>query len=327
MNAAGPDRIILAPMEGLADAVLRDLLTRVGVYNWCVSEFARVSSTVLPRRFFRRVCPELDRGARTAAGTPVRVQLLGADPDLMAASAAKAAELDPFGIDLNFGCPAPLVNRHGGGASLLDDPESLRAITAAVRRAVPAGMPVTGKMRLGIRDASRALDCARALADGGASEIVVHARTKEDGYRPPARWEWIARIREAVDVRVIANGEIWTPDDWRRCRSESGCSDVMIGRGAVADPLLSRRLRGELAECDDAACWQMLLPAIAEFWQRELRRLGPRFAPGRLKQWLALLARRYAEGAQLAALIRPLQHEAAINAVLAPFAEAAAEAA
>lgn len=308
-------------MEGLADAVLRDLLTRIGVYDWCVSEFVRVSATVLPRRYFRRVCPELDRGARTAAGTPVRVQLLGADPELMAASAARAAELDPFGIDLNFGCPAPLVNRHGGGASLLDDPESLLTITAAVRRAVPVGMQVTAKMRLGVRDASRAIDCAQALAAGGASEIVVHARTREDGYRPPAHWDWIGRIREAVAVRVIANGEIWSPEDWRRCRAESGCSDVMLGRGAVADPLLSRRLRGELDEWDDAACWEIVKPAIAEFWRREVDRLGPRFAPGRLKQWLALLARRYAEGASLAAAIRPLQSAASIDAVIAPYAE------
>lgn len=99
-------RLLLAPMEGLADEVLRDVLTRLGGYDWAVTEFARVSGTVLPQRYFRRVCPELGQGGRTLSGTPVRVQLLGSDPVCLADNAARLAELLPAGIDLNFGCPA-----------------------------------------------------------------------------------------------------------------------------------------------------------------------------------------------------------------------------
>jgi len=123
-------------MEGLADSVLRDVLTRIGGYDGAVTEFIRVSGNLLPQRTFLRICPELTNGSRTYAGTPVVVQLLGSDPVCMADNAAQLAALAPAGIDLNFGCPAPTVNRHGGGATLLDDPERMRRIVLAVRQAV-----------------------------------------------------------------------------------------------------------------------------------------------------------------------------------------------
>ena len=128
--------IWLAPMEGLLDHGLRDTLTRVGGIDLCVSEFIRVTDTVLPPRAFTRVVPELRNGSRTVAGVPVRVQLLGSDPVCLAENAASLAELAPAGIDLNFGCPAKTVNRHRGGAVLLDEPELVGRIVAQVRRAV-----------------------------------------------------------------------------------------------------------------------------------------------------------------------------------------------
>ncbi|MHB1115151.1 MAG: tRNA-dihydrouridine synthase, partial [Acidovorax defluvii] len=110
--------LLLAPMEGLLDFVLRDVLTRVGGVDRCVSEFIRVTGTVLPDKVFLRYLPELRHGGRTLAGVPVRAQLLGSDPVCMAENAASLAALGPEGIDLNFGCPAKVVNRHGGGAAL-----------------------------------------------------------------------------------------------------------------------------------------------------------------------------------------------------------------
>src|SRR5450830_306593 len=142
--------ILLAPMEGLLDFVLRDILTRVGGVDRCVSEFIRVTNTLLPDRAFIRVVPELLNGGRTFAGVPVRVQLLGSDPVCLAENAARLASLGPHGIDLNFGCPAKTVNRHGGGAALLDEPELLLAIVAAVRRAVPNPTPVSAHIRPGL---------------------------------------------------------------------------------------------------------------------------------------------------------------------------------
>ena len=136
-------KIVLAPMEGLADDVLRAVLTATGGYDWCVTEFVRVTNTILPHSLYTRTSPELKNGSRTASGTPVRIQLLGSDPQMLAANAAHLALLEPAGIDLNFGCPTPLVNRNRGGAALLDEPELLQRIAAAVRRAVPANIPVT----------------------------------------------------------------------------------------------------------------------------------------------------------------------------------------
>ena len=189
--------ILLAPMEGLLDFVLRDILTRVGGIDRCVSEFIRITDQLLPERVFTRIVPELLNGGRTLAGVPVRAQLLGSDPSCMADNAALLASLGPAGIDLNFGCPANIVNRHGGGAALLDQPETMAAIVSAVRRSVPAGVPVSAKMRLGYHDDSRAVECALAIAESGAEELVVHARTKAQAYRPPAAiraWRWPSRL-------------------------------------------------------------------------------------------------------------------------------------
>lgn len=283
-------QLLLAPMEGLLDFVLRDVLTRVGGADRCVSEFIRVSGTLLPHRVFLRFMPELENGSRTAAGTPVRAQLLGSDPVCMAENAASLCELQPEGVDLNFGCPAKVVNRHGGGASMLTDPEAIFRVVCAVRAATPAHLPVSAKMRLGFEDTSRMVECAQAMQDGGACEIVVHARTKTDGYRPPAHWYLIPQIRQAVRVNVVANGEIWTAADALRCREQSGCADLMLGRGIVADPSLARQLRGL-----PPLGWPELLAHIAHFWTLVCARLNPGQRGGRLKQWLNLLRRTYPE--------------------------------
>ncbi len=294
-----PAHIYLAPMEGLLDFVLRDMLTRVGGVDRCVSEFIRITNTLLPERAFLRVIPELANGGYTPAGVPVRAQLLGSDPQCLAENAARLAAMGPHGIDLNFGCPAKVVNRHGGGAALLDDPELLTRIVSAVRRAVPAHMPVSAKMRLGFLDDSRAVECAQALADGGASELVVHARTKADAYRPPAYWERVNDIRLAVKVPIVANGEIWTVDDARRCRQASGCDSLMLGRGMVVDPGLALAIRGAdlnpLQALDDAprVSWQDLAPLIGQFWLLVCARLERKQQAGRLKQWLNFMRRRY----------------------------------
>ncbi len=313
-------RLILAPMEGLADDVLRDVLTRTQAYDWCVTEFIRVTGTVLPHSLYFRMSPELRSGSTTPTGTKTRIQLLGSNPDMMARNAAHLAKLNPAGIDINFGCPAPLVNRHRGGAALLDEPELLHAIVAAVRKAVPSAIPVTAKMRLGIVDTSRALACAQALEAGGAAELVVHARTRQDGYKPPARWEWLAPIREVLSVPLIANGEVWTVEDYFDIRNVSGCDDVMLGRGAVADPLLALRIRKAI----DTGCqkeplnndWCSVLELIGLFWCRVSEKLPPQHTPGRLKQWLGLMRRSYPEAETLYAALREKRQGSEITPIL-----------
>ena len=314
-------RLLLAPMEGLLDAPLRDILTRVGGIDRCVSEFIRVSGTLLPERVFLRIVPELEHGCRTPSGVLVRPQLMGSDPACLADNAARLAEMGAEGIDLNFGCPAKVVNRHGGGAALLREPHRLAGIVEAVRRAVPAHLPVSAKMRLGYDHDEDAVDCAQALVAGGASELVVHARTKAQGYRPPAWWAKVAEVRAAVAVPVVANGEIWNVDDALRCRSESGCADLMLGRGMVADPGLALAILAINGPADRAPtgrlAWADLHRLLCAFWDLNVPRISPRDRAGRLKQWLNFLRRcnpvaevAYAE---LRALSDPSQVEALLR--------------
>lgn len=309
-------RLFLAPMEGVADYVLRDVLTSAGGFDGCVSEFIRVTGSVLPSRVYEREAPEVLHGGRTLGGTPMVIQLLGSDPDWMARNAAHAATLSPHGIDLNFGCPAKIVNQHGGGAMLLADPRQLNRIVSAVRNAVPADIKVTAKMRLGVSDTSLAIDCAVALAEGGAASLVVHARTREDGYRPPAHWEWIARIDAAVDVPVIANGEVWTVADWERCRAVSGCADVMIGRGAVSDPFLTLRIRGLTDRTSSVEEWPLVLRDMAGYLRKMQNRVASRHEHGRVKMWLSYLKRTWAQAAQLHDAVRRLQDSREILEVI-----------
>lgn len=315
--------LLLAPMEGLLDFSLRDVLTRVGGIDRCVSEFIRVTDSVLPNKVFTRIVPELLNGARTPAGVPVRAQLLGSDPSCLADNAARLAALEPAGIDLNFGCPAKVVNRHGGGAALLAEPEQIGRIMAAVRAAVPRSMPVSAKMRLGVSDASRAVECALALSEGGAAELVVHARTKLDGYRPPAYWEQIAAVREAVDVPVVANGEIWSVADALRCRAVSGCESLMLGRGMVANPGLALEIVSATAglglhgAADCAAlAWTEVMPLLRAYWQIVSGYVEPRHRAGRLKQWLQHLRRHHPQAQALYAELRTVNEPARMSAAL-----------
>ena len=235
------------------DFHLRELVTSVGGINHCVTEFIRVNQQLYPTKVFHRYCPELANQGKTRAGTSVHVQLLGSDPICMAENAAKAASLGAPAIDLNFGCPAKTVNRSQGGAVLLQYPEVLHQVASAVRKAVPEHVPVSAKMRLGFKDKSLALTNAQALESAGIQWLTVHARTKTEGYKPPAHWEWIEKIRASINVPVLANGEIWTTEHATRCQQVSGTQLLMIGRGLVATPDLALRIRrqhGQLEHTD-----------------------------------------------------------------------------
>ena len=142
-------RVLLAPMEGVLDSLVRELLTEVNDYDLCITEFVRVVDQLLPAKVFHRLCPELHNNSRTPSGTLVRIQLLGQYPQWLAENAARAVELGSYGVDLNCGCPSKLVNGSGGGATLLKDPELIYRGAKAMREAVPAHLPVTVKVRLG----------------------------------------------------------------------------------------------------------------------------------------------------------------------------------
>ncbi len=282
-------------MEGVVDAMMRDILTSVGGIDLCVTEFIRVTDRLLPVSEFKKDWPEIDNSGLTPSGVPVLVQLLGGQPDPVAENAKRAVELGAAGIDLNFGCPAKTVNRHDGGAALLKNPTRVFDVTRAVRAAVPAHIPVSAKVRLGFSDKEFHLEIAKAAEEAGAAWLTVHARTRDEGYRPPAHWEFIARMREAVSMTVIANGEIWNLDDYDRARDVSGCRHVMIGRGLLADPALARTIKSRANLGRGAAPWNETSVWFTDYVLRSHEERGESFALARAKQWLKSLSRRHPE--------------------------------
>ncbi len=267
-------------MEGVTDAPMRTLLGERGGFSYCVSEFLRVSQDVPPARVFFEHIPELKNGARTPTGVPVQIQLLGGDAQKLAATARLACELGARAIDLNFGCPAPTVNRHDGGATLLKCPDRIREIVSAVRAAVPAQYPVSAKLRLGWDSMDSIDENAERAAEGGASWIAIHGRTRMQGYIPPAYWGPIGRVRKRLGIPVIANGEIWTMDDFRRCRDETESSHFMVGRGVLGDPDLPLKIAAELG---------LLSKSVVE--ERMGRKLDDQYRFADPRAWLDLLNR------------------------------------
>lgn len=278
--------LVLAPMDGITDAAMRELMGRLGAFSYAVTEFLRVSIQPLPQKVFRREVPELANQARTQSGLPVQVQLLGGDPSHMAASAMAAVEAGATAVDINFGCPAPTVNRNDGGASLLRHPCRIRDIVSTVREAVPQEVPVSAKLRLGWDDIDAIDQNAAMAAEGGASWLTIHARTRVQGYQPPVYWPAIGRVRERTGLPVMANGDIWSMDDFRRCQDETGCIHFMIGRGAMANPALPGQIAAALGlphRPDLSTDWHSLFTALAELYPG-----ADKLILMRLKQWMKL---------------------------------------
>lgn len=296
-------------MEGVIDALMRDMLTRQGGYERCVTEFVRVSQTVLPSRVFYRLCPELRDSGHTPAGTPVYVQLLGSDPYLMGRNAQVAAKLGAPGIDLNFGCPAKTVNKSEGGAALLRKPNVIADVCRAVRDAVPAHIPVTAKMRLGYEDDSDFDRIVDGIVDAGIDELVVHARTKVQGYRPPAHWARISDVSKRIPIPVIANGELWSPADVALCLKHSQCSAVMLARGALCRPDLGAATQAAFngtpdSDPHEALTWQDVLPMLVQFMEANAALYDEKYSVNPVKQWLVYLKHYYPQAAALFALVK-----------------------
>ena len=289
-------KLILAPMEGVVDFHMRQLLTDIGGFDLCVTEFIRVVDALLPARVFHRYCPELNNQGKTQSGTPVRIQLLGQHANVLAENAQRAVELGSHGVDLNFGCPAKTVNKSKGGAVLLKEPEQIYQIVKAVRDAVPVDDEVSAKVRLGFDDCSQSQEIFDAVCSAGASSIAIHARTKRDGYRPPAYWEKIKPLKTTSDINVVANGEVWNFDHYRLCQQRSGCDDVMLGRGALAKPDLAAEIVSKRnGEHYTALSWQQILHHIIDSSMHCDGGNSERYFASRTKQWLGYLKLQYTE--------------------------------
>ena len=294
-------RVILAPMQGVLDPLLRHLLTQVNDYDLCLSEFVRVVDQLLPKKAFYRLCPELHNQGYTVSGTPVRVQLLGQFPDCLAENAQRAVELGSHGVDLNCGCPSKTVNNSQGGASLLKQPELIYQATKAIRSALDAKQLVSVKVRLGWDSDATAFEIADAVQQGGADEITIHGRTKSDGYRAERiNWQKIGEIRQRLTIPVIANGEIWNWQDGQDCLTATGCEALMIGRGALNIPNLSRVVKLNQAKL----AWSEVLKLLYQYVNLEKSDDSGFYHVARIKQWLRYLEKEYVEAEQLFEIIK-----------------------
>lgn len=281
--------IILAPMEGVIDALMRDLLTSINDYDLCVTEFVRVVKGLVPKHVFKKICPELLTNGKTPNGTPVRVQLLGQHPQWLAENALRAIELGSPGVDLNFGCPAPTVNKSKGGAMLLKTPEVIYQIINACREAVPDNLEVSAKIRLGWEDTAQFDEILSAVESAGASTLAIHARTKKQGYKAPAHWQYIGQATSQITTPVIANGEIWQREDAIKCIDISKTKRLMLGRGALATPNLANVIKFD----EQPMTNDELIHFLIHFCHQVPEGVKEHYLSSRLKQWLKYVRLQY----------------------------------
>lgn len=225
--------VFLAPMAGVTDKAFRETVCAVGgkyVWTEMISDKALIYQN-------SRTLKMLDLNGEAE---PRIVQLFGSDPETMAQAAVLAMSCGANAIDINMGCPAKKIVKNGEGAALLKDLPRAQAIAAAIVRAV--NVPVTVKMRLGWNENEIiAVELAKRLECAGVQMLTVHARTREQLYAGHADWEWIRRVKKAVSIPVIGNGDIYNPEDAGKLIEQTGCDGVMIGRGTLGNPWLIPR--------------------------------------------------------------------------------------
>src|SRR5437667_12469699 len=227
--------LVLSPMAGVTDISFRRLLKRRGGVGLTVSEFISVEGLT-------RNNPKSKRQMRFyEAERPFAVQIFGAQPERMRMAAEMAEEVGADILDVNCGCPAPKVVKHGGGSGLLKDHPRLEEILKEIKKAIT--IPLTVKIRAGFYDHTiNAVDTARLAEACGAEHIALHGRTKEQGYRGQANWDLVKQIKETVRVPVSGSGDITSIQQAFDRFRETDCDGVLIGRGAMANPWIFRQI-------------------------------------------------------------------------------------
>jgi tRNA-dihydrouridine synthase C len=200
----------------------------------------------------------------------------------MAENAVKSIELGSHGVDLNFGCPAKAVNKSKGGAVLLKTPETIYQIVKSVKDSIPGNQILSAKIRLGFDDASLLNEIVSAITSANANQLTIHARTKRDGYNPPAYWHHIGEVSKNHNIELYANGEIWSLADAKKCIKEAKTANIMLGRGALATPNLANVVK----EKDKKMPWSELSILFNHYAQLELQGDKSFYFSSRLKQWL-----------------------------------------
>lgn len=225
--------VISAPMAGVTDKTFRILAKEAGcglIFTEMISDKALTYQHCRTREMIN-----IEGEKR-----PIAVQIFGSEPDIMAKAAKIVEENGADLIDINMGCPAPKIVKNGEGSALLKNLDLAQRIISSVVNAV--NLPVTVKMRKGWDDETTiAPQLAKIAEANGASCITVHGRTRTQFYSGTADWDVIKEVRETVNIPVIGNGDIWTPQDAKRMMDYTGCHGVMIGRGSLGNPWLFKR--------------------------------------------------------------------------------------
>ena len=228
----------LAPMAGVTDPAFRELCVKFGA-SLVTCEMVSATALTLGDKKSRRLM------SLTDMERPAGIQIFGREPQAMAQSVEEAMRENPDFIDINMGCPARKVVNNGSGSALMKDPGLAREIIESVVKASP--VPVTVKMRTGWdKDSVNAVEIAKIAEDAGASAITVHGRTRDQMYAPGINTGEIARVRAAVSIPVIANGDVFDAQGAKELLEQTGCEFLAVGRGAMGNPWIFRQINAYL---------------------------------------------------------------------------------
>lgn len=304
--------LILSPMAGVTDVSFRRLLKRCGGVGLTVSEFISVEGLT-------RNNPKSKRQMRFYEDErPFAAQIFGGQSERMVMAAQMAEEIGADILDVNCGCPAPKVVKHGGGSGLLKDHSRLETILKEIKKAIK--IPLTIKIRAGFYDNNiNALETAKLAEACGVEHIALHGRTKEQGYRGLANWDLVKQIKEIVNVPVSGSGDVTTVEGAFARFRETGCDGVLIGRGAMANPWVFRQIE------DAARGREMFQPTLADkravlldYFDMLREDMPETPAINRMKQ----LAGQFTRGLQGGALFRTsLYHSHSVEEILSRIEE------